>query len=120
MRHGTGRSIKISMKTDGSARFWMKFGTIFTLAAWKNCRDWQDAPAFLEGLSRNCRRRFKISHERSMQCGDAIHFIRPLDLKNGATTSTSCESEIGGQRTARPTQSRVRLVGRVTPCAPFL
>ena len=31
--------MKISMKTDGSAPFWMKFGPIFTLAAWKNCRD---------------------------------------------------------------------------------
>jgi hypothetical protein len=28
----------------------MKFGTIFTLDAWKNCRDRQDAPAFLEGF----------------------------------------------------------------------
>ena len=42
--------MKISVKTDGFARSWMKSGPIFMLDAWKNCRDRLDAPAFPEGF----------------------------------------------------------------------
>src|SRR6184192_4397655 len=52
MRRGTGKLTRISMKPDDCARCSMKCGLIFTLAAWKNCRDRQDAPAFLEGFQK--------------------------------------------------------------------
>src|SRR5712691_2214925 len=48
--HGTSKSIPISMKAEGCGQYRTKCAKIFARAGLRTCRDWQNAPAFLEVL----------------------------------------------------------------------